>query len=433
MIESVVFKNGRGKLATAFMESDELEISPQLTYEELENELNLKQLQLKSLLAITQAINDNVSADGLFNMYKTFINWDMRVDRMVLFVREGDQWVCPARINVDYEIAGYGIIDRLQKYTRLQTISEEDEDPILNEFDIVIPVMHKETPLSYTLIGGFQEQTDVFNKVQFIQTITNIITVAIENKRLFKDQLKQERLNRTMQLATQVQQMFIPDELPKKIKYQIDSIYQPHFNIGGDYFDYFELNRDEFIFCIADVSGKGVGAAMLMANFQALLHSMVNKYDDLRELVQELNRAVYTITKSDKFITFFIAKINTAKRRVWYVNAGHCPVLYTHAQGQEFWHSGCTVLGAIEELKDIEQGAYTYKSGSVIMAYTDGLTELENKAGEFFDEDHLWAFGFTYHNLSADEFNRVLLNRLDNFRGAQAYKDDIAVITCKLT
>lgn len=411
---------------------DDIDISPQFSYEELENELNLKQLQLKSLLAITQAINDNVSADGLFNMYKTFINWDMRVERMVFYVREGENWICPASINVDYDMASLGLLDRLSQYTRLQTLRHEEGDPVLQEFDIIIPVMHKETPLSYTLIGGFEDEGDVFNKVQFIQTITNVITVAIENKRLFKEQLKQERLSRTMQLAEEVQQMFIPDSLPKTASFQLDSIYKPHFNIGGDYFDYFKISEDEFIFCMADVSGKGVGAAMLMANFQALLHSMIPKYDSLVQLVEDLNKSVFSITKGDKFITFFVAYVNTKLKKVSYVNAGHCPVLYTNEEGQEFWYSGCTVLGAVSRLKNIEKGSTTYVPGSIIMTYTDGLTELANAEGEFFDEDHLWAFGFTYHDLSAEKFNKMLLSRLDSFRGEQAYNDDIAVLTCKL-
>jgi sigma-B regulation protein RsbU (phosphoserine phosphatase) len=236
-----------------------------------------------------------------------------------------------------------------------------------------------------------------------------------------------------MQLATEVQQMFIPDSLPKEEKYQLDSIYKPHFKIGGDYFDYFYLNPDEFIFCIADVSGKGVGAAMLMANFQALLHSMVPKYEDLGELVAELNRAVFTITKSDKFITFFICKVNIKRHHVKYVNAGHCPVLYSHSEGQEFWYSSCTVLGAVPNLKGILCSETKYLPGAIIMAYTDGLTELANAAGDFFDEDHLWAFGFTYHDLSAEKFNKTLLGRLDSFRGEQEYHDDIAVVTCKLS
>lgn len=415
------------------MEDDDINNVQSPSYDQLENELNLKQLQLKSLLAITQAINDNVSSDGLFNMYKTFINWDMRVDRMVFYVREGNTWLSASSINVDYDIAKYGLLEKLSQYTRLQTIHSEEEDPILSEFDIVIPVLHKETPLSYTLIGGIQDDGDIFNKVQFIQTITNIITVAIENKRLFKEQLQQERINRTMQLATEVQQMFIPDSLPKEKLFQLDSIYQPHFKIGGDYFDYFYLNKNEFIFCIADVSGKGVGAAMLMANFQALLHSMVRIYDDLEKLVYELNQSVYSITKSDKFITFFICKVNTKTKTVAYVNAGHCPVLYSHSEGQEFWYSSCTVLGAIPKLKGIKCIQSTYLPGALIMAYTDGLIELANAAGDFFDEDHLWAFGFTYHELSAEKFNHTLLGRLDSFRGEKEYDDDIAVVTCKLT
>jgi sigma-B regulation protein RsbU (phosphoserine phosphatase) len=399
----------------------------------LENELNLKQLQLKSLLAITQAINDNISADGLYNMYKTFVNWDMRVNKMAFFIRENDVWICPATINIDYDIAKPDLVASLHKYRRLQSIDEaENGQEILNEFDIVIPVYHKDYPLSFTLIGGFEEEEDVFNRVQFIQTITNVITVAIENKRLFREQLEQERLKQSMFLASEVQKMFIPDSLPKESRFELDSIYQPHFNVGGDYFDYFRLNDNEFLFCIADVSGKGVGAAMVMANFQALLRTMLLKYVNLGKLVKELNRAVYATTKSDKFITLFIAKVNLRKNNIQYINAGHCAPLLCSDTDIRFLESSCTILGAQPDFKSLESKRISYLPGTLIMCYTDGLSELRNDAGEYFDEDHVRAFGYMYKDYSAHEFNHALLNRLNKFKEEQKYMDDIAVLTCRL-
>ena len=204
--------------------------------EKLEKELSLKQLQIKSLLTITQAINDNISAEGLFNMYKSFLSWEMAVHKMALYILKGESWICASQINFDHE-AYPDMAEALQMYRRLYTVKEHDDPPI-SEFDIIIPVYHKDTSIAYALIGGIREQEDLYNKIQFITTITNIIAVAIENKRLFNETIAKEKLKREMELATGVQHLLIPDTLPKTEKYELDSIYMPHFNVGGDYFDF---------------------------------------------------------------------------------------------------------------------------------------------------------------------------------------------------
>ena len=148
--------------------------------EKLEKELNLKQLQIKSLLTITQAINDNVSAEGLFNMYKSFLSWEMGIEKMALFVIDDNGWHCTTAINftmdhsVDYQ-------PLLSRFKRMYTIKPGDHDAF-SGFDIIIPVFHKEIPIAYAIIGGIKEKEDLYNKIQFITTITNIIAVAIENK-----------------------------------------------------------------------------------------------------------------------------------------------------------------------------------------------------------------------------------------------------------
>ena len=163
--------------------------------EKLEKELNLKQLQIRSLLTITQAINDNVPQDGLFNMYKSFLSWEMGIEKMVLFIMADEGWVCTTHINYENKAVD-GIIPLIVSHKRLYTIKADDPAP-LRDFDIIIPVFHKDYPIAYSLIGGIKDKDDLFNKIQFITTITNIIAVAIENKRLFKRQLEQENTKRS--------------------------------------------------------------------------------------------------------------------------------------------------------------------------------------------------------------------------------------------
>lgn len=398
--------------------------------EKLERELNLKQLQIKSLLAITQAINDNVSASGLFNMYKSFISWEMGIHTMALFVRVGHEWNCVAESNADELLMDDKAENLLLKYNRLHTIKDSDPE-ILQSFDIIIPVYHKETPIAYALIGGIKEQDDIYNKIQFITTITNIIAVAIENKRLFKQQVEQEALKREMELASTVQQMLIPDELPQGDGYELASIYMPHFNVGGDYFDLIPYDSQRFAFCIADISGKGVAAALLMANFQANLRSLIYQYRDLETFVLALNESVYRITKSDKFITLFVGEMNLHTRELMYINAGHFPPFLVNDGKIKRLEKGSTIIGAFEQLPDIEMGYEQLSREGLLMTFTDGLPDLRSPEGTYFDEQMIEQFIVRHSHLSAREFNNALLAKLEKFKGPQGYPDDIAVLTCR--
>ena len=219
--------------------------------EKLEKELNLKQLQIRSLLTITQAINDNVPQDGLFNMYKSFLSWEMGIEKMVLFIMADEGWICTTHINYENDKVE-DVVPLITSHKRLYTIKFDDPEP-LRDFDIIIPVFHKDHPIAYSLIGGIKDKDDLFNKIQFITTITNIIAVAIENKRLFKRQLEQEKYRTELLLAQDVQSMLIPDSLPSNDRYAISKIYKPHYNVGGDYIDYIKYDEDRFAICIADI------------------------------------------------------------------------------------------------------------------------------------------------------------------------------------
>lgn len=398
--------------------------------EKLEKELNLKELQIKSLLTITQAINENVKAEGLYNMYKSFLSWEMGINKMGLFIPNDQYWKCAAEINLEKEKADE-IIPLLSDYKRLHTI-KDDEQPALRDFDIIIPVFHKKEPIAFSVIGGIKDKEDLYNKIQFITTITNIIAVAIENKRLFNQQIEQESLRKEMEVASNVQKMLIPDTLPINDSFELSSIYRPHSNVGGDYFDYIKFSDSRFAFCIADISGKGVAAALLMANFQAIIQSLIHQYRDLETFVFALNQAVIRITKSDKFITFFIAEVDLQQKTLKYINAGHYPPVLKIGNQTKELNKGCTVIGAFDNLPTIEEEIIELTDDALILTFTDGLAELRDQNGVFFEADRIKDFVNKHAAFSAEKFNERLLEEINNFKGEQEYTDDIAILTCKI-
>jgi len=399
--------------------------------EKLEAELNLKALQIKSLLTITQAINENISKEGLYNMYRSFLSWEMGIQKMALFIRSEDlDWECVTSINYDEAITHLVLPTVLSK-ERLYTISKKD--PVsLRGFDIIIPVYHKQSPIGYSLIGGIKDKEDLYNKIQFITTITNVIAVAIENKRLFKQQLERNKIEKDMALASEVQKMLIPQDMPQSDDFEVDLVYKPHSDIGGDYIDVIKFGKDKFSLCIADISGKGIAAALLMANFQATMKSLIFQYRDMETFVYALNESVFKITKSDRFITFFIAEIDITKKKMTYINAGHYPpLLYNDGEIVDL-NKGTTVIGAFEKLPMIEETTITLKDNAFLLAFTDGLADIKNSNDEYFDETRLKPFLDNHKDKTPKAFNEKLMETLLNYKGENEYVDDIAILTCKV-
>lgn len=402
----------------------------QLSIERLQQELSLKQLQINSLLTITQAINDNVAAPELYNMYKSIIGWEMGIKRMALFFLHDDDWQCVIHIQADHLAHNNHLGPVLKKFTKTQRISNSDPE-IFQGFDLIIPVYHKKNPIAFALMGGIKSDTDDYPRIQFITTFTNIIAVAIENKRLFKRQLEQERFDRDMELASNVQKMLIPEQLPKSKFFEIATVYKPHLTVGGDYFDFIQYDERRLAFCIADISGKGVSAAILMANFQAILQSLIYQYRDLETFVYALNQAVYRITRSDRFITLFIGELNLRKNTLQYINAGHFPPFLIQNGEITRLESGCTIIGAFETLPEINMGEVRLEHPGTIFACTDGLTDVTNETGAFFDDARIASVIRASDSIgSAELLNDALINEVDLFRGLRPYPDDIAMLTC---
>jgi sigma-B regulation protein RsbU (phosphoserine phosphatase) len=195
--------------------------------------------------------------------------------------------------------------------------------------------------------------------------------------------LEQEALKKEMEVASRIQTQLIPgpEDLPNHRKLSLHSFYHPHWGVGGDYYDVFPLSRNSIGFCVADVSGKGIAAALLMSNFQAVIRTLFTSGIDLRKLVHQLNERVNSSANNEKFITMFIGKYNLRSRRLTYVNAGHLPPLLFDTKKLHLSNldQGCIGLGMLDIIPSVEIGKVTIPRNAKLMAFTDGLIELERE------------------------------------------------------
>ena len=388
--------------------------------------------QLYSLLQVTRAINNNFPAADLFSIFEYILSQQLGYTKFAYCCYD-EIW----RWQVIYCAANETRVIKpeidLVEFNELTFINESS--PLnLRNFNVAIPVYHKKRPLSVLLIGDLDElslENARIHDLEFVETISNIISVAIENKRLFKDNVQQEMYKREMEMAKEVQNMLIPSSLPNDEFIDFAAFYQPQRDIGGDYYDYININENEFIFCVADVSGKGVAAALLMANFQAYLHALVGITTDLKKIIQDLNNRVVESAKGEKFITMFIARYNKISRKLNYVNAGHNPPILTSQNDSILLKEGTTGLGMLEKLFRLEEGEVEVAKNSRLLCYTDGLVEQENEGGVDFGIEQLELIMHQNKACNSEDFNRILLDYLITYKGDQPYIDDIALLTCR--
>ncbi len=400
----------------------------------LENLIKVKDFKLNSLLEITTAINSNYGVDQLIRIYAFILKEQLGFQRFILF-NEQEDWNCLLKVGFKGKVKDIDVKRDLSRFKEI-TVIESSQSKLLAEFDVIIPVYHKEKALAYLLLSGIKNtETDTTeNKADrsFVQTLTNIIVVAIENKRMAKQSIVQERIKKELEVASEMQKLLFPSDLPSNRRMDISAKYTPRHEVGGDYYDFIPLGDDEYIICIADVSGKGIGAAMLMANFQATIRTLFNyQRFEMEFLMEELNKKVMKSAKGEKFITFFIAHYNATSRELKYVNAGHNHPFITNGRKVEMLSEGCIGLGMLDELPFIHIGKKILKPNTTIVLYTDGIVELENDKEEYFGIEKLVKLVHSYYPLKMEDMNNLIFSKLDEWRGDLNLVDDTAIFSCR--
>lgn len=391
-----------------------------------------KELELKALLEITQAINENKREAVLLEIFKFTCLIHLNIKSLVLYVADNEGFTERVAHNVKNKTPKsipYKDVQENKEIGKLNLVMSEEYS--FAELDIYVPVYHKDKMLAILLLKKKEDDREL--DLDFTQALTNILVVALENKRFARKQLDQERVNREIEIASNVQRMLFPAELPETDRLQAKVTYYPHSTVGGDYYDLVQKNEDEVFFCIADVSGKGMPAALLMSNFQAALRTLLRSSSDLKMIVEQLNYTLFENTHGDRFITFFLGYYNFKKRELIYVNAGHNPpvLCWEGERRTELLQAGTTILGAFEELPFLEIGKREHLSQFTLHLYTDGLTESNNLKEEEYGDARFEKYISNNLCVHPKLFHEQFFDTLDAFAEGVSRKDDVTLLSIR--
>ncbi len=229
-----------------------------------------------------------------------------------------------------------------------------------------------------------------------------------------------------LQRAREIQQSLLPKEIPQLPGIAVATAWRPARAVGGDYFDVLRLDGNRLAICIADVSGKGVSAALLMANVQASLRASVRDLDSPARVCGIMNGMLCESIAANKFVTFFCGVFDGNSRAFRYCNAGHSYPILVSAGAAHTLDQGGAVLGVFPSW-NYQDCSVDLKSGDRLLLFTDGITEAEDKQGEEFGVERVAAFGKAHALSSAAELNEQLLAQVSDFCGAQ-FQDDATLV-----
>lgn len=402
--------------------------------ERIQERLELKEFQLKALLEVTKAINNTEERTSLLARYERIVREDLGITRLMLFERT-THWDRLIAFGHDVDGAAMDIEKAMADLKEEAQVIGNDISGSLGTFDVAVPVYHRGKPLAFLLIGDIDELEQGMSRsvkhFTFIQTLTNLIVVALENQRMAAQELAQARAKRELELAAEMQNMLVPQDLPSNERIDAAGWYQPHSEVGGDYYDLIPLPDGRYVACVADVSGKGIAAALLMSNFQANLRASLPHAEDLVQLVHDLNNKVHDSARGERFITLFIGMIDPGTRMMRYINSGHNDPLLHHADGIIPLRDGSIALGMMPKLPFLKSGEVYLPAGSTLLCYTDGLVEQEDANGNSFETAPITRILSTLSRSSAKEINQAVIDTFETHRGGLPYLDDIALLTCR--
>jgi serine phosphatase RsbU (regulator of sigma subunit) len=264
--------------------------------------------------------------------------------------------------------------------------------------------------------------------------VVYVIGRYIDQRELLAKIIQRQRdgLLRDVELAGQVQRMFLPSGKLDLAGLEIAGMMQPSEGVGGDYYDYIPVDAHTIQVVIADVSGKGVSAALLMSATAAAMRLEANRDRNILEQVEKLNTEIGAVSDAERYVTLLVAEIDTHKRTIRYVNCGHNPALLFRAKTGTLSRldSSCPPIGlSPDELCQLASDDLV--AGDTLVFYTDGVTEAENPLGEEFGMERLSAVLRAGSSLSAEELTTNIFNSAANFSGDVGFHDDVTIVVIK--
>lgn len=276
-------------------------------------------------------------------------------------------------------------------------------------------------------------QLDQFSDddLRLLTLLANLAAVKIENSKLFEDAIEKEKMEKELTLAAQIQKDFLPKENPECENFEIAGSNIPCHQVGGDYFDYINIDPSRLGIVIADVSGKGVGASLLMASLRAALQSEVHAQYKLEDMACKLNDFVHRSSSPNSFITFFYCELNRKSGELGFINAGHNPPIILDKKGKVHRLEACGLCLGMFPSSEYEIRNVNLNPGDTALLFTDGITEGRNKKNEEFEEERLIKLIQKHSKLSAQKLLEKIHDEVGSFTTGVDQMDDMTLIIIK--
>jgi sigma-B regulation protein RsbU (phosphoserine phosphatase) len=401
--------------------------------------LDRKIYELNTLLDLSKDFNRMVDRDEIARVFKFAMLGQMLIRKFFFVLQQDGQ----RSVIATNSIQGSPAKKQMDRLFSLQddviTVDRDLRNRISflveNDIHALISLYFQNEKMAVVGIGakanGEPYTESDFN---FLQSLGNLALLSIQKTLLLEERIEKERLEEELNIARSIQQGMLPNPIPSHPKLDIAARNVPSQQVGGDYFDILETPGGNLLFAIADVTGKGTPAALLMANLQAMLHVLLPVEIDLKKATARINDMIYQNTPSDKFVTFFWGLFDPKSMQFRYVNAGHnMPLLFRKGESaySELTEGGL-ILGAMPTMNPYQEDTLKLESGDLLVCYTDGVTEAMNEnQNEEYEEERLIECIRRNRKKSSQGIMQAVIDDVNAFAENIQY-DDITLIVIKV-
>jgi phosphoserine phosphatase RsbU/P len=388
--------------------------------------------QLQTLIEIGRILNESLDFDILIkSISRTLMGHLMLSKHGIIYNKKGTlELILDKGLNINHSL--FNEIVTITKQT-LKTEFNNNSKLIESQIELIVPIVINFEIKGFLVCGRKAVNSDYENdELQFLSGLANSAATALDNAVLFKETLEKQKLEEELELARTIQTGLLPKKQPNIEHFQIHGSNQPSKQVGGDYFDYIKIDEKILGIVIADVSGKGAAAALLMSNVQASMQALtMNRAISITEMIGQVNRIIHKNTSPEKYITFFYGELNKENKAFHFVNAGHnYPLVY---RNNEFiaLKKGGIIIGMMDGV-EYESETIILEKNDVLVMYTDGITEAMDSEENEFDEPRLKKVISENVDGTAKEIHNAIIKAVFEFSPNANDFDDITLIVLKV-
>jgi sigma-B regulation protein RsbU (phosphoserine phosphatase) len=417
---------------------------------ELNQALDQKVQELRALLDLVRGLTSNLEPDDVAQLLMLTVagRWAVRKYGLVAWKKGHPAVLRQKGMELD-ELANYDSYEQevlgMTEAVKVADLPECSLKQKLREeqAEVLFPIDAGDDTTGGIVVLGPRPGNLSYSEsdLEFGMGLVAQAAVAFENSWYFREAIEQKKVEQELALAASIQQNLFPGSLPTISNHDIAARNRPARQCGGDYYDAlpvaFETNPCCHLICVADVSGKGLPASLLMSNMQATMRALLGRLPSLTELATQTNSLLYATTPSNKYVTAILLELDPESGACRYVNAGHQDCLLLRASGEVEWlKSTGTPLGMlapdlVEMMQPYEERSFVLQPGDLIALFSDGVTEAHDEEENEYGEARIADFLRPMINEQAEEIVRQVFEELDRYAGSAPQYDDITLFVIK--